>query len=57
MMFMYTKKNLSEENKCAGKSSYIKLANLVPKITATNNTFCKSSCKGSYKYLDDPSKT
>ena len=33
MMFMYTQKNLSEKNKCAGKSSYIKLADLVPKIT------------------------
>ena len=53
---VYTQKNLSEQNKCVGKSSYIKLANLVPKITTKNNAFCMSSCKGFYKYLDDPSK-
>ena len=53
---VYTQKNLSEQNKCVGKSSYIKLANLVPKITTKNNAFCMSSCIGFYKYLDDPSK-
>ena len=53
---VYTQKNLSEQNKCVGKSSYIKLANLVPKITTKNNAFCMSSCKGFYKYLDDPCK-
>ena len=37
---VYTQKNLSEQNKCVGKSSYIKLANLLPKITTKNNAFC-----------------
>ena len=55
-VYVYSKKSVRRKKVCCGKSAYIKFANLVP-ITTTKNAFCMSSCKGSYKYLDNQSKT